>query len=75
LIWGPEYCSAIRAAREYDAAYCVTDPDPAAVIRAMREIADNQEIRDNLCHGASKAKLDKFNNESVYAVLKFGLGF
>lgn len=73
LIWGPEYCTAIRAAREYDAAYCVTDPDPAAVIHAMREIADNQEIRDRLRHGASKAKLDKFNNESVYKVLKSGL--
>ena len=73
LIWGPEYCTAIRAAQEYDAAYCVTDPDPAAVIHAMREIADNQEIRDRLCNGASKAKLDKFNNEAAYMVLKSGL--
>ena len=73
LIWGPEYCTAIRTAREYDAAYCVTDPDPAAVIHAMREIADNQEIRDNLFHGASKAKLDKFNNEAAYLLLKSGL--
>jgi glycosyltransferase involved in cell wall biosynthesis len=73
LIWGPEYCTAIRAAREYDAAYCVTDPNPAAVIHAMREIANNQEIRDRLRHGASKAKLDKFNNESVYKILKSGL--
>jgi glycosyltransferase involved in cell wall biosynthesis len=73
LIWGPEYCTAIRAAREYDAAYCVTDPNPAAVIHAMREIAQRQELRGRLCSGAYKAKLDKFNNESVYAVLKSGL--
>ena len=73
LIWGPEYCTAIRAAREYDAAYCVTDPDPAAVIRAMREIAQRQDLRGRLCSGAHKAKLDKFNNEAVYLVLKSGL--
>jgi glycosyltransferase involved in cell wall biosynthesis len=73
LIWGPEYCTAIRASREYDAAYCVTDPDPTAVIRAMREIAQRQDLRGRLCSGAYKAKLDKFNNESVYAVLKSGL--
>lgn len=73
LIWGPEYCSAIRAAREYGAALCVTDPDPAAVIRAMREIAQIHELRERLCQGALKAKLDKFNNEAVYAVLKSGL--
>jgi glycosyltransferase involved in cell wall biosynthesis len=73
LIWGPEYCTAIRAAREYEAAYCVTDPDPAAVSRAMREIAQSQELRERLCQGARKAKLDKFNSEAVYAVLKSGL--
>jgi len=73
LIWGPEYCTAIRAAREYDAAYCVIDPDPAAVIRAMQEIAQNRELRDRLSRGARKAKAEKFNNEAVYAVLKSGL--
>jgi hypothetical protein len=40
----------------------------------MREIANNQEIRDRLRHGAHKAKMGKFNNEAVYAVLKSGLG-
>jgi glycosyltransferase involved in cell wall biosynthesis len=73
LIWGPEYCTAIRAAREYDAAYCVTDPDPAAVIRAMQEIAQNRELCDHLSRGARKAKAKKFNNEAVYKVLKSGL--
>jgi glycosyltransferase involved in cell wall biosynthesis len=73
LIWGPEYCTAIRAAREYDAAYCVTDPDPAAVIRAMQEIAQNRELCDRLSQGARKAKAEKFNNEAVYNTLKSGL--
>jgi glycosyltransferase involved in cell wall biosynthesis len=73
LIWGPEYCTAIRAAREYNAAYCVTDPNPAAVIHAMREISENKELRDSLRTGSQKAKSEKFNNEAVYAVLKNGI--
>ncbi len=73
LIWGPEYCTAIRAAREYNAAYCVTDPNPAAVIHAMREISENKVLRDRLYTGSKRAKSEKFNNEAVYAVLKNGI--
>lgn len=73
VIWGPEYCTAIRAAREFKAAYCVTDPNPAAVIHAMREISENKELRDRLRTGSQRAKYEKFNNEAVYAVLKNGI--
>ena len=73
VIWGPEYCTAIRAAREYNAAYCVTDPNPAAVIHAMREISENKELRDRLRTGSQRAKSEKFNNEAAYAVLKNGI--
>jgi hypothetical protein len=73
LIWGPEYCTAIRAAREYDAAYCVTDPDPAAVLVAMREISKNTQLQDRLAQGARRAKVEKYNNRAVYNTLKVGL--
>lgn len=35
VIWGPEYCSAVRWARVQDSALCVTDPSPLALVKAM----------------------------------------
>src|SRR5260370_28773935 len=39
IIWGPEYCSAVRAAREFDAAECYTSPDAAGCIATLQNVA------------------------------------
>lgn len=38
VIWGPEYCSAVRWARKKDSALCVTDPSPSALVRALEAL-------------------------------------
>ncbi len=46
IIWGPEYCSAIRWAREGDKAICVTDPAPSAVLAALKRLrADTTQLK------------------------------
>lgn len=51
VVWGPEYCSAVRWARIKNSAFCVTDPSPAALVRAL-ETLSGQEWR----HWAAKAR-------------------
>jgi hypothetical protein len=70
LIWGPEYCSAVRAAREFNAAYCVTDPSPASVLNAMKELSGSVELRDSLVKGVRLAKANKYNAEKIHGILK-----
>src|SRR5256885_7955894 len=37
IVWGPEYSSAVRAAREFDAAECYTSPNAAGCITTRSE--------------------------------------
>ena len=70
LIWGPEYCSAVRAAREYNAAYCVTDPSTASILNAMKKLSGSVELRDSLVQGVRLAKANKYNAEKIHGILK-----
>jgi hypothetical protein len=40
VIWGPEYCSAVRWARLADSALCVTDPSPRALVVALEKLSE-----------------------------------
>lgn len=42
VIWGPEYCSAVTWARQYDCALVVTDPSPEALMESISAITDAQ---------------------------------
>src|SRR5262249_126792 len=48
VIWGPEYCSAVRAAREFDAAECYTSPDAAGCIATLQNVAPSSERPEQL---------------------------
>jgi len=42
VIWGPEYCSAVRWARKNSSALCITDPSPAALVRALETVSASE---------------------------------
>ncbi len=54
VIWGPEYCSAVRWARKNDSALCVTDPSPTALVRALETLSfpERQRWAEKTCEAA-----------------------
>ncbi len=73
VIWGPESCSAIRVAREHDAALCVTDPDPRAAVEAMRRIASDESLRVDLGRGATELYKGVLHPEAIHATFRNAL--
>ena len=45
VIWGPEYCSAIRWARVRDSALCVTDSSPHTLMHELEALSINELMR------------------------------
>jgi glycosyltransferase involved in cell wall biosynthesis len=67
IIWGPEYCSASRWAREGDKALCVTDPAPSAVLAALKGLrADTTQLK-YLTERAAVAANEEFSPKRLQA--------
>jgi hypothetical protein len=61
IAWGPEYCTAIRHARKYGFAACVTDPDPYSVVEVTKRLLQDSGMCAQLIKKASdffKARID-----------------
>ena len=69
VIWGPEYCSAVRVAREFDAAECYTSPDAAGCIATLDNVARNPERQKQLVANARRMYHSRFEPSRIHAVL------
>ncbi|MEX0330163.1 MAG: glycosyltransferase [Puniceicoccaceae bacterium] len=69
LVWGPEYCSAVRVAREFDSAECVTNPDPTACSLAIKGLAEQPDRRKRLIANAMGMYNDRFHPDKIHAGL------
>jgi len=69
VIWGPEYCSAVRAAREFDAAECYTSPDAAGCIATLQNVARSSERQKQLVANARRMYQGRFEPSQIHAVL------
>jgi hypothetical protein len=69
IIWGPEYCSAVRAAREFDAAECYTFPDAAGCVAALQNVARSSERQKQLVANARRMYQSRFEPSRIHAVL------
>jgi glycosyltransferase involved in cell wall biosynthesis len=69
VIWGPEYCSAVRVAREFDAAECYTSPDVAGCIATLQNLARNPERQKELVANARQMYHSRFEPSQIHAVL------
>lgn len=72
VVWGPEYCSAVRWARASGGALCVTDPAASALVSALDNLSIQE--RNHLGNKARESATGEFNptkiQEQFLAVLK-----
>ena len=67
VIWGPEYCSAVKWARKGQRALCVTDANPLAIRRALEELAASPAEQERLAESSREAAATDFNHERIQA--------
>ena len=65
VIWGPEYCSAVKWARGGERALCVTDANPSAIRRALEELAALPAERERLEKSSREAAATDFNHNRI----------
>ena len=69
IIWGPEYCSAVRVAREFDAAECYTSPDAPGCVATLENVARSLERQKHLVANARRMYHSRFEPSQIHAVL------
>lgn len=65
IVWGPEYCSAVKWAREGERALCITDPDPSALRRSLETLANSPSEQQRLADAAREAAQTDFNPNRI----------
>ena len=69
VVWGPEYCSAVRFASEFDAAECYTSPDPAGCVATLQNLARSSERQKQLVANARRMYQSRFEPSQIHSVL------
>jgi hypothetical protein len=70
VIWGPEYCSAVRVAREFDAAECYTLSDAPGCLITLQQVAHSSERQKQLVANAGRMYHSRFEPSQIHAVLR-----
>jgi glycosyltransferase involved in cell wall biosynthesis len=65
VIWGPEYCSAVKWARQGERALCVTDSNPSAIRGALEQLAASPAEQQRLAKASREAAATDFNPEQI----------
>ncbi len=66
LVWGPDYCSAVRTAREFDSAEVCTNPDPAAAAALLQRLKSDPDRQRQLVANALAMYEDRFHPERLH---------
>ena len=69
LVWGPEYCSAVRVAREFDSAEICADPDAAAFLQTILSLGAAPTRRIALIGNARRMYDGRFNPDTIHSGL------
>lgn len=67
LVWGPDYCSAVRVAREFDSAEVCTQPAAAAFLEKILALKKSPERRLALVENARKMFEARFHPDKIHA--------
>jgi hypothetical protein len=65
ILWGPEYCTPVRVAREHGGATVVTSEDPGAVVSLFRQIAAGTALNERLSKEALHLHQTLFNPDRL----------
>jgi hypothetical protein len=68
FLWGPEYCTPVRVAREHGGAAVVSAADATAVVCLCRKIARDTELNDKLSKQALQLHQTLFNPDRLQDV-------
>jgi len=69
LVWGPEYCSAVRVSREFDSAEVVADSNPAICAERIDKLSTNSERLQSLIGNSLKMYQDRFHPSKIHQLL------
>ena len=69
FIWGPEYCSAVYYAREFDSAEVCTSPDPEDFLRTILRVRGGPTRQQQLVENARRMYSERFNPDSIHQLL------
>ena len=69
LLWGPEYCSAVRIAREFDSAEICTSPDETEFLTVIQSLAQNPRRQQQLVDNARRMYEDRFHPNKIHGLL------
>jgi glycosyltransferase involved in cell wall biosynthesis len=69
LVWGPEYCSAVRAAKEFGSAEICEQPDAAAALERLLALRQHPQRQSALVNHARKMYDDRFHPNKIHSAL------
>lgn len=70
LLWGPEYCSAVAVAREFDSAEICVSEKASDFLTMIENLINNPARQNALVKNASKMYEERFHPNKIHAVLK-----
>jgi glycosyltransferase involved in cell wall biosynthesis len=68
ILWGPEYCTPVRVAREHGGAAVVTTDNPGAVVSLCRKIVSDTAMSAKLSKEALQLHQTLFNPDRLQAI-------
>lgn len=70
LLWGPEYCSAVKTAREFLSAEICTVNDPEQFIKVLYKVKEDTMLQEELVRNALTMYRERFNPDLLHAKLR-----
>jgi len=74
LVWGPEYCSAVRTAKEFDSAEICTDQDSKTCMENLVALRENPERRQQIVNNAQRMYESRFHPDKIHQLLVDAIG-
>jgi len=68
ILWGPDYCTPVRVAREHGGAVVVNQDDADAIVSACRQIAHDAAWREQLSHEATRLHQTLFDPDRLQKI-------
>jgi hypothetical protein len=69
LLWGPEYCSAVQIAREFDSAEICTSEDEKSFLNAIETLSKNPGRQETLVANSAKMYHERFHPDRIHEKL------
>jgi hypothetical protein len=66
LLWGPDYCSASRYAREFDSAEHCRVADASVFLETILDLKNNPARQQVLIQNAQKMYADRFHPDRIH---------